>query len=146
MKPIHFFILLALLSSIPSVSALTAGTSNSNYLFPFPIKVNGTTVQTKLVLDANWRWFHRKTDAAQNCFPGGWNSTLCPNPTACSNNCAIEGIPSTQYASNYGVTGSNGSVSLKYVTTHEYGQNIGSRLYVTNSNGQSYYGFNMLDK
>lgn len=118
MKSLLSLFCLILLISIPGSLSLTAGTANSNYLFPFPIKVNNVTIQTKLVLDANWRWFHHKNNEAVNCFPGGWNASVCPNPTTCSNNCAIEGIPSSQYASNYGVTGGGGSVTLKYVTTH----------------------------
>ena len=35
---------------------------------------------------------------------------------------------------------------MDYVTRHQYGTNVGSRMYISESNGNKYYGFNMLGR
>jgi cellulose 1,4-beta-cellobiosidase len=50
-----------------------------------------TTVNTAIVLDANWRWLH-STSGYTNCYTGNkFDNTLCPSNTACAANCALEG-------------------------------------------------------
>jgi cellulose 1,4-beta-cellobiosidase len=44
-----------------------------------------------VVLDANWRWTH-VTSGYTNCYTGNeWNATVCPDPTTCAKNCALDG-------------------------------------------------------
>ena len=50
-----------------------------------------TNKQGSIVLDSNWRWAH-VTSGYTNCFDGNsWNTTACPDGSACTKNCAIDG-------------------------------------------------------
>lgn len=50
-----------------------------------------TTVNTNIVLDANWRWLH-STSGYTNCYTGNtFDASLCPNNVACAANCALDG-------------------------------------------------------
>lgn len=83
----------------------------------------------EVVIDSNWRWTH-VVGGYQNCYDGNeWNKTACPDPETCAKNCAIEG---SKYAETYGVSTSGNGVTMKFSTTHQYGTNIGSRLYLMN--------------
>merc|ERR1711963_3908 len=91
-----------------------------------------TSKQAKLVLDSNWRWVH-STSGYENCYTGNqWNSAICTDPTMCSQNCALEGVSKEKYANTYGITEIDGGVKLSFVTEHQYGVNVGSRLYLMN--------------
>ncbi|CAK0799222.1 unnamed protein product, partial [Prorocentrum cordatum] len=81
--------------------------------------------QRALTLDANWRWVHGQTcqgtgPAAQcyssgNCFTDGvWDSTMCPDPESCAENCALEGVTLDDYDSTYGVAAIPGGKPDKY--------------------------------
>lgn len=69
-----------------------------------------TTQSTKIVLDSNWRWLH--TTAANqytNCYTGNaWNTALCPDPTTCATNCALDGA---DYSGVYGINASGNELS-----------------------------------
>lgn len=41
---------------------------------------------------------------------------------------------------------SGDSLTMDYVTKHQYGTNVGSRMYVMEPSGQKYTGFNMLGR
>jgi len=85
-----------------------------------------TTQQTSVVLDANWRWLHQ-TSSTTNCYTGNtWDTTLCPDPATCAQNCALDGA---DYEGTYGITTSGDSLTLKFVT----GSNVGSRVYLMSS-------------
>lgn len=77
-----------------------------------------------ITLDGNWRWLH-STEDSTNCYTGNtWDKTLCPDPTTCAKNCALDGA---DYESTYGIDASgDGSLSLTLVT----GSNVGSRMYL----------------
>ncbi|CAK4682341.1 hypothetical protein LEN26_011292 [Aphanomyces euteiches] len=53
----------------------------------------GCTPETsKVVIDANWRWIHQ-VGSSTNCRNGGsWDGGLCPDPTTCAKNCALDGV------------------------------------------------------
>lgn len=88
-----------------------------------------TNVNGEMVIDANWRWAH-DVKGYTNCYEGNtWNTTACPNPEACAKNCAIEGA---KYQETYGVTTSGNAVTMKFLTKHQYGTNVGARLYLMN--------------
>lgn len=77
-----------------------------------------TSVNTAVVLDANWRWTHN-VGGYTNCYTGNtWNSQLCPDTTTCANNCALEGA---NYQGTYGIQSSGDTLNLKFVT----GSNVG---------------------
>ncbi|KAJ7263906.1 cellobiohydrolaseI [Mycena rebaudengoi] len=82
-----------------------------------------TTQSTSVVLDANWRWLHSTTGSTNRYTGNTWDKTLCPNPTTCAANCALDGA---DYSGTYGITTSGNALTLKFVT----GANIGSRVYL----------------
>jgi cellulose 1,4-beta-cellobiosidase len=85
-----------------------------------------TTVNTSIVLDANWRWTHTTTGYT-NCYTGNkWDASLCPDGATCAKNCALDGA---DYTGTYGITASGNSVSLQLVK----GTNVGSRVYLMES-------------
>jgi len=66
------------------------------------------TVNTSVVLDAQYRYFHN-VGGYTNCVSNGaFNTTFCPNMTACAANCALEGV---DYAS-YGIHATGSSLTL----------------------------------
>ncbi|KNZ72273.1 Exoglucanase [Termitomyces sp. J132] len=95
---------------------------------------SGCTTQSNgaVVLDSNWRWTHTTTGYT-NCYTGNeWDSSLCPDGPTCAANCALEGA---DYPGTYGVTTSGNALTLKYVTQASQ-KNVGSRLYLLNSDTQ----------
>ncbi|KAF4781587.1 glycosyl hydrolase family 7 [Colletotrichum scovillei] len=88
-----------------------------------------TNVAGSVVLDSNWRWAHT-VEGSTNCYTGNtWNSTLCASGqgAACATKCCVDGA---DYPGTYGITSSGNELNLKFVTTHAYGKNIGSRSFV----------------
>ncbi|KAG9400022.1 hypothetical protein AC1031_010943 [Aphanomyces cochlioides] len=100
-----------------------------------------TTENTKIVLDANWRWTHNATDY-NNCFTGTWDAKLCPDPVTCAKNCALEGV---DYVGTYGIMASGNQVGLRLVTKGLYGDNIGSRIYLLEDD-RNYKLYQLLNK
>jgi len=93
-----------------------------------------TSTEAKLTLDANWRWVH-STSGYDNCYTGNqWSSALCSDPIQCAQNCVLEGVTKDKYENTYGVQQVQNGVKLRFVTEHEYGTNVGSRLYVMDNN------------
>ncbi|KAF8603422.1 cellobiohydrolase I-II [Ceratobasidium sp. AG-I] len=91
-------------------------------------KSGGCATQSsgKIVLDANWRWVHT-TSGYTNCYTGQkWDSSLCPDPTTCAKNCAVDGA---DYSGTYGISASGNSLTMKFVTKTD-NTNIGSRVYL----------------
>nr|BAF57469.1 putative glycosyl hydrolase family7 [uncultured symbiotic protist of Cryptocercus punctulatus] len=88
-------------------------------------KGSGSTVNGEIVLDSNWRWTHH---SGTNCYDGNtWSTSLCPDPTTCSNNCDLDGA---DYPGTYGISTSGNSLKLGFVTHGSYSTNIGSRVYL----------------
>jgi cellulose 1,4-beta-cellobiosidase len=88
-----------------------------------------TDVNAEVTIDSNWRWLHAK-GGYTNCYDGNeWNTTACSDAEACAANCEIEGA---EYDKTYGATTSGNALTLKFLTKHEYGTNIGSRFYLMN--------------
>lgn len=109
--------------------------------------MDGSVISSKLVLDGNWHWIHASSDMNKNCYPSTtWNKEVCPDPDTCWKACAIEGIPTDQWSGNYGVHVSGDTLTMNYVTHHQYGTNVGSRMYITEASGQKYLGINMLGR
>jgi len=85
-----------------------------------------TTVDSSIVIDANWRWTHSK-QGTTNCYTGNtWDTTQCPDNTACASACVLEGA---DYAKTYGITTASNALTLKFVTQSQE-KNIGSRVYL----------------
>ena len=121
--------------SFRSVSAQQAGTltpeGNPTITLKECTVANGcTSRQAKLTLDANWRWIHT-TDGYDNCYTGNaWDSQYCSDPVQCAKDCALEGVSAEKYSSTYGIQQVEDGVKLQFLTNHEDGTNVGSRLYV----------------
>lgn len=97
-----------------------------------------TTQQKSIVLDSNWRWLH-DVDGYTNCYTGNtWDTSLCPDPATCANNCALEGA---DYSGTYGITTSGNALTLKFVTQSQQ-KNIGSRVYLLDDDS-TYKMFNL---
>ncbi|KAG6818592.1 hypothetical protein H0H93_003689 [Arthromyces matolae] len=129
---------LTALAFLAVVSAQQVGTNTAETHPKLPwyqcTKAGGCVSQSSgsVVLDANWRWTH-STSGYTNCYTGNaWDSTLCPDDVTCAANCALEGA---DYANTYGVTTSGDALTLKFVTQSSQ-KNVGSRLYLLNSDSQ----------
>jgi cellulose 1,4-beta-cellobiosidase len=85
-----------------------------------------TSVNGEVVIDANWRWLHT-TEGYENCYDGNEWTSECSSATDCASKCAVEGA---DYGKTYGVSTSGDSLTLKFITEHDYGKNIGSRMYL----------------
>eukprot|EP00547_Thalassionema_nitzschioides_P009098 CAMPEP_0194226570 /NCGR_PEP_ID=MMETSP0156-20130528/42127_1 /TAXON_ID=33649 /ORGANISM="Thalassionema nitzschioides, Strain L26-B" /LENGTH=734 /DNA_ID=CAMNT_0038958965 /DNA_START=240 /DNA_END=2441 /DNA_ORIENTATION=+ len=124
-----------LLASVKKNSAQQAGTYETEGKPTITLKectINGgcTSRQAKLTLDANWRWIH-DVNGSENCYTDDtWDSGKCSNPVTCAKNCALEGVSKQKYQSTYGVKQVQDGVRLNFVTNHQFGTNVGSRLYV----------------
>jgi cellulose 1,4-beta-cellobiosidase len=117
------------------------GTQKQNFLPGLTTVENGQTLNSKIVLDANWRWIHQ-TGTYTNCFDSGWNTQFCPDPFSCARNCQLEGVEQAEYLGTYGVSTTGNALTLRYVTNGPYGKNVGSRVYLMNADGVSYKLFN----
>jgi len=115
-------------------SAQQPGHVKPSYLLPLTLKTcakeGGCSAESKSVtLDANWRWIHG-INGYSNCYDGtSWNSQFCPDDVTCAKNCALEGVPQSDWKDPYGVTSDGNTVRLGYVT----GNNVGSRTYMLDS-------------
>ena len=68
---------------------------------------------------------------AQNCYTGDmWDTTICPDPVTCAQNCAIDGA---DYPGTYGINVEGDTMSIKLVTVGQYDTNIGARTYMMDS-------------
>jgi len=91
-----------------------------------------------VTLDANWRWLHR-SNSTDNCYEGDqWDSTFCSDPLQCARDCVLEGVTLERYQSTYGIEQIENGVKLNFVTDHEHGTNVGSRLYMLDESGEKY--------
>ncbi|KAF8597361.1 cellobiohydrolase I [Ceratobasidium sp. AG-I] len=127
-----FLLSLALLGS-SGVRAQQVGTLTAETHPALPwqkcTKSGGCVTQSsgKVVLDSNWRWVHT-TQGYTNCYTGNaWNATICPDPTTCAKNCALDGA---DYSATYGITTSGNALTLKFVTKNTSGANVGTRVYL----------------
>lgn len=93
-----------------------------------------TTLNTKIVIDANWRWTH-STSGSTNCYTGNtWNAQLCPDDVTCAANCALDGA---DYSGVYGITTSGSALKMNFVTKGA-NTNVGSRVYLMDTDDTHY--------
>ena len=125
------------LAGVISITAYgqQAGTNTPEVHPPLTVqtctKSGGCQSQTKsVVIDSNWRWTH-VVSGTKNCYTGNtWDKSICPDGPTCAKNCALDGA---DYQGTYGVTTSGSSLKLNFVTHGPYSVNIGSRLYLLDS-------------
>jgi cellulose 1,4-beta-cellobiosidase len=102
-----------------------------------------TPVAGKVVLDSNWRWAHEGATGSTNCYTdNSWNTKICSDNKVCASKCAIDGA---DYQGTYGVSASGNSWKLNFLTKHQYGTSIGSRLYLMKDDNK-YEMFSLLNK
>ncbi len=145
----HPFVLSALLSSC-FVNAQQAGHAKTEFHAPMYLgectKNSGCqTNAKKVVMDANWRWTHT-VDGYQNCYTGSsWDKTICPDNDTCARECALDGIDQNDLLNTYGVTADGNSLNLKLVSYGAGGKNVGSRMFMMESDTE-YYLFKLKNK
>jgi len=137
-----------LASCLSAVAAQQAGKLKDNYHMPIDIQTcstDGCSNEAKaLTIDGNWRWTH--SESGSNCYTGDeWDTSLCPNPEECAKNCALGGIPSDEWEGTLGVHKEENGVKLDFVTEGPYSKNVGSRMFVLDSDSK-YKLFKMLNK
>jgi cellulose 1,4-beta-cellobiosidase len=120
-------------------TAQNSGSFESNYNPPISLQNcdssgSCSNQNFQLTLDANWRWMH-KVDSYEECLNND-NNWKCNSPEECSMQCVIEGIERADWKNVYGVQTIENGVELNLVTQGQYGKNVGSRMYLLNSNGQ----------
>ena len=126
------------------------GTQKQEYHLPLSIEEcsssgSCSTIQSKVTLDANWRWTH-SSSGYQNCYSGNtWDPSLCPDPATCTNNCVLEGVDSNDWNSPYGVHSTGTGLQLNFVTNGAYSKNIGSRTYLL-ADDDNYYMFKLKNR
>jgi len=100
----------------------------------------------KVTIDSNWRWTH-KTGETTNCYTGNlWDESICPDPVTCAKNCEIDGADK-EYEGTYGVFANAGrDLTLKFVTEGPYSTNVGSRLFMLDSDEESYKLFRLKNR
>lgn len=100
-----------------------------------------TGASTAVTLDANWRWT-RKEGGYQNCYTGTtWDEAACDTPQDCAKNCAVEGVPTADWQTNYGITSDGDTLTVDY----KKGNNVGSRMYLLQDD-EKYKMFKLLNR
>ncbi|KAI2472718.1 glycoside hydrolase family 7 protein [Annulohypoxylon bovei var. microspora] len=87
-----------------------------------------TATNAEVTIDSNWRWLH-STTGTDNCYDGNEWTSECTSAEDCATKCAVEGA---EYSKTYGASTSGDALTLKFLTKHDYGTNIGSRFYLMN--------------
>ncbi|PKS11794.1 hypothetical protein jhhlp_001087 [Lomentospora prolificans] len=99
-----------------------------------------SNVAGSVTIDSNWRWTHT-VSGSTNCYDGNkWDTSICTSGATCASACCVDGA---DYATTYGIKTSGDSLSLQFVTKHQYGTNVGSRVYLM-ENETKYQMFNLL--
>lgn len=86
-----------------------------------------------------------QVDDYVNCYTGNeWDTSFCPDPETCAQNCAVDGVSSSDWSDTYGIRASGNELSLTFKTEGQFSTNIGSRVYLLS--GSQYRMFNLLNK
>jgi cellulose 1,4-beta-cellobiosidase len=138
---------LFLLSALSTAQAQLIGTNkpevHPSLTWQRCTKTSCTPVSGKVVLDSNWRWAHEGASGSTNCYTDSdWNHSICSDNKVCAAKCAIDGA---DYTGTYGVSASGNSLKLNFLTKHQYGTSIGSRLYLMKDDDK-YEMFSLLNK
>jgi len=139
-----------------SLSALSAlaqhmGTQTPEFHYPMPIKgctkaAGCSSEAAAVVIDSNWRWTHQ-TGSVKNCYTGNtWDTSICPDPATCTQNCAIDGVDEKTWKETYGIVGDKqGMMNYSFVTNGTYSRNVGGRTYLMEGEDK-YKMFKLLNK
>jgi len=100
-----------------------------------------------VTIDSNWRWTHKRGETT-NCYTGNlWDTATCPDQETCWQACEIEGADE-EYENTYGVRSQNDgkSLNLTFVTQGPYSKNVGSRVYLLDSDKDTYKMFKLKNR
>ena len=131
----NHFLLVTLVAIICAANGQQVGNQAAENHPPLTVqsctKSGGCQSESKyVVIDSNWRWTHI-TGGTQNCYTGNeWDKNICPDGVTCAQKCALDGA---DYQGTYGISASGSSLRLNFVTHGQYSTNIGSRLYLLDS-------------
>ena len=91
---------------------------------------------------ANSRTEKRHTvEGSTNCYDGNaWDESICTDGETCAEKCCVDG---GDYEGTYGIKSSGDELSLQFVTKHEFGTNVGSRVYLMEDE-ENYQMFDLL--
>jgi cellulose 1,4-beta-cellobiosidase len=127
------------------------GSQTSEFHMPVPIqkcsKSGGCSSEsTMATLDSNWRWTHQ-TGTIKNCYTGNvWDTSLCPDVSTCTENCAVDGVDEKTWSATYGIlSDKQGMVNMSFVTNGTYSRNVGSRVYLMDDD-DNYKMFKLVNK
>ncbi|CAL4189796.1 unnamed protein product, partial [Meganyctiphanes norvegica] len=106
--------------------------------------------QASITIDSNWRWTHVAEDYV-NCYTGNvWDAEYCPDAATCTENCALDGVDATTWEQTYGITtwdeGDDSGMELVFVTEGPYSTNIGSRVYLLDTDDTNYRMFTLKNR
>jgi cellulose 1,4-beta-cellobiosidase len=90
-----------------------------------------STTSGEVVIDSNWRWLHDASGT--NCYDGNEWTAACSGEDDCTSKCQLEGA---DYGATYGVSTSGNALTLSFIKEHQYGTNIGSRMYLMSGTNQ----------
>ncbi|CAL4061039.1 unnamed protein product, partial [Meganyctiphanes norvegica] len=106
--------------------------------------------QASITIDSNWRWTHVADDYV-NCFTGNlWDEEYCPDAATCTENCALDGVDEATWTGTYGITswdeGDTSGMELTFVTEGPYSSNVGSRVYLLDTDDENYRMFTLKNR
>jgi len=98
-----------------------------------------------VTVDSNWRWTHKRGETT-NCYTGNlWDTATCPDQETCWQNCEIEGADE-EYEGTYGIRTDGAALNLTFVTDGPYSKNVGSRVYLLDSDQETYKMFKLKNR
>jgi len=104
-----------------------------------------TSSARSVTIDSNWRWTH-KNGKPENCYTGNlWDKSICDTPDNCWSNCEIEGADE-EYEQTYGIRAKGDALNLTFVTQGPYSRNVGSRVYLLDSDKEKYQIFKLKNR
>ena len=99
-------------------------------------------VSSAIVLDSSFRWLHSVNGTTTCNANGGWDPSLCADPSACAQNCALEGV---DYES-FGVRTMGNAVTLSLFVQKNNATTVASpRIYLL-ANDTSYDSFKLVNQ
>jgi len=116
------------------VLAQQAGTEKQEAHLPFNIESCSEegckTESITATFDMQWRWMHG-LGGYKNCYVGGWDKQICPDPNTCAQKCAVEGMSNEDYSKTGGQTSIPDGVQMQFVAPSG---SSGSRIYLIGPN------------
>ncbi|KZL85552.1 exoglucanase 1 protein [Colletotrichum incanum] len=102
------------------------------------------TVNSKVVIDAGWRWTHR-TNSFLNCYTGNnWDREYCSTNDVCTAGCLIEGTDPASLKETFGITTDGSKLSQQVLTSHASGTTRNSRVFLLEEGTERYQTFTLM--